>query len=1085
MNYKLTNLTTLMTTSACVAFISGTALSQDFNIPHGDLKAALDAYSAQTGSEVIYASSTIKGAMTEGVKGNLSSDAALSQLLKGTGFVIRHDPSGAIGIDRANQGAVDIAPLQLAQAAPTPRGTVETVTVTSSKLGGADVQSVPIAITAMSQEQLTATQTAGGPDLVKNVPNLTFSKTNFTGYNIQIRGIGTQAISVTTDPAVAVALNDIPFIRNHFFEQEFFDVNQVEVLRGPQGTLYGRNSTAGVVNMISAKPTDQYEAMGSVDVGNYQNRRLEGMFNAPLVGDKLDLRVAGEWTKRDGYSFDEETSSPVDGRDLWSGRVSLLAHPIERLTATFIWEHFQEDDDRERSTKQLCQKDVAPAVVDGPAGPQATNPDVNLGTEWLEQGCRPTSLYAPTAFETPNASAIPFVAALYALSPYLPPYNDPYASQTQSPSLRVTSSLIEPHYTAKNDTYELNVDFSVTPVLTLTSQTAYNQDHLYSTEDYNQFDTAAGIFLDPGGNTLVGQDGEYCDPQLGCSSRLVAQDVSQEHAHQFYQEVRLSSNLQGPFNFVGGANYLSYATLEDYYILSNAISLATERFDRFGGAGPPPSDAAHIPFDGAYANSCGPQPASEALIATSSFGLGCAYTDPNPLSQIDGQGHNYFHSQNPYRLTSWAAFGEVYYQVAPNVKLTGGLRFTDDKKSFDEIPSWTLVVGEGYPTTGTLNQEWRELTGRFNVTWTPKLAFTDQSLFYASYARGYKGGGANPPGVAPLAVNVGGVAVPLTSPGDQTHSLTYLPEFNNAFELGAKNSLLDGAMTLNGDVFLYKYQNYQISQIIDRTSINLNFNATVRGAEVESTWEPIPGLRFNLSGGYENATLDGGSQAIDLMDRTAGNPDWMVVKPFITATSNCILPTYVVNELLTGQGSGFALACAAAYTPGFYSTTHPLLPVDPVTIEPYVANPDPSNLPGYVGFDPATAPNGGAGFDKNLDGNQLPNAPHFTFSLGAQYSMPLSDVWAGTLRSDFYWQSDSFARVFNDRPYDELHGYTNLNFALIFTNQDGWQAMAYVKNVLNTTAITGAFLNSDDTGLTTNVFVTDPRLFGIRITKNW
>ncbi len=66
-----------------------------------------------------------------------------------------------------------------------------------------------------------------------------------------------------------------------------------------------------------------------------------------------------------------------------------------------------------------------------------------------------------------------------------------------------------------------------------------------------------------------------------------------------------------------------------------------------------------------------------------------------------------------------------------------------------------------------------------------------------------------------------------------------------------------------------------------------------------------------------------------------------------------------------------------------------------------------------------------------------------------------------------------------------MHGYTNLNFALIMTNQDGWQAMAYVKNVLDTTAITGAFLNSDDSALTTNVFTTDPRLFGIRLTKSW
>ena len=178
---------------------------------------------------------------------------------------------------------------------------------------------------------MTATQTAGGPDLVKQVPNLTFTKTNFTGYSIQIRGIGTQAISVTTDPAVAVAFNDIPFIRNHFFEQEFYDVGQVEVLRGPQGTLYGRNATAGVVNLVSAKPTDQFEAMASADIGNYENRRLEGMINIPIVDDRLDIRIAGEWTKRHGYTFDETTDERIDGRDLWSGRVTIGWKPLRAI----------------------------------------------------------------------------------------------------------------------------------------------------------------------------------------------------------------------------------------------------------------------------------------------------------------------------------------------------------------------------------------------------------------------------------------------------------------------------------------------------------------------------------------------------------------------------------------------------------------------------------------------------------------------------------------------------------------------------------------------------------------------------------
>ena len=129
--------------------------------------------------------------------------------------------------------------------------------------------------------------------------------------------------------------------------------------------------------------------------------------------------------------------------------------------------------------------------------------------------------------------------------------------------------------------------------------------------------------------------------------------------------------------------------------------------------------------------------------------------------------------------------------------------------------------------------------------------------------------------------------------------------------------------------------------------------------------------------------------------------------------------------------------------------------------------------------------NNGEGFAKNLGGNKLPNAPPFTVSFGAQYTLPISQDWAGTLRRDYYWQDNSWARVFNDNPYDRLRGYTNVNLTLIFTNQNGWQVMLYDKNVFNTTDITGDFLNSDDSGLTTNVFLTDPRLIGIRVTKNW
>jgi iron complex outermembrane receptor protein len=306
---------------------------------------------------------------------------------------------------------------------------------------------------------------------------------------------------------------------------------------------------------------------------------------------------------------------------------------------------------------------------------------------------------------------------------------------------------------------------------------------------------------------------------------------------------------------------------------------------------------------------------------------------------------------------------------------------------------------------------------------------------------------------------------------------------------------LDGSLTFNADIFYYNYENYQISEIVDRTAINLNFDAHVKGAEVETSWEPVPGLRFNFAGGWEDTSLAKGAQAVDLMDRTAGDPNWMVVKPFVTQASNCILPTYVMIAFIHlydgnngeqgfdgGTTSGVAGACTNAYVANLDPLTGLPYKVDPPTFHNGGQVPDYLN---YHGFDPSTAPNNGEGIDKNLSGNELPNAPPFTLSFGAQYTIPLSPDLAGTLRGDYYWQDYSWARVFNDNPYDRLRGYTNVNVTLIFTNQNGWQVMLYDKNVFNTTAITGDFLNSDDSGLTTNVFLTDPKLIGIRVTKNW
>jgi outer membrane receptor protein involved in Fe transport len=1070
-----------------------------FDIPAQDVSSALIAYGRTARQQLVFDGTTLRDKQSASLVGEYSAQEGLYRLLEGTGLRAEFAGSGAVRIVSASDPQSGSAAGDGADA-----GTVQALIVTAQKREE-NIQDVPIAMSAFTQEDLTKSQVTGGPDLMTQIPNMTFTKTNFSSYSIQIRGIGTQAISATTDAAVAVAFNNTPFIRNRFFEQEFYDLERVEVLRGPQGTLYGRNATAGVVNIISAKPKFTYDARLSADVGNYSSSRFEGMINIPLVEDKVALRVAGAWTKRDGYDTNQITGNQIDGRDLWSTRTSLRIAPTDGVNVNLIWEHFQENDDRLRSGKQLCHQDNRQTLdgltIDAPGVNGVPGSSSSVYSNVYSQGCLPASLYSPDSLQAPNGYSLPY---------YLPlgvagiPVNlgfNPYSSLVQSPNLRVIESTIDPKYRANNDVVELQWSADLGHGLTFTSETGYLRDTIFSMEDYNRFNTAHGAFGEVRGvrNDYL-QPGEFgpvfCDPQVGCADRLVAVDVSRAKSAQFSQEFRLSSNYGGPFNFSLGANFLRYDTEDKYYVFINTLTM-------LGALGGVNNSVTYLsPWQPGVTDNheclihgfVPPDPNTVQRLE------GCQYIDPNPIESVNDLGHNYFLSRNPYKLISYAVFGEAYYNIAPSLKLTAGLRWTVDKKESPRIPSM-LLAGDtvGLSVLTVEEQEWREPTGRLALDWKPQLSFTDQTLLYASYAHGYKAGGSNPPpsGIVAWTTDVGEVALQQSA----TKPKTFNPEFVNAFEVGTKNTVLDGRLTLNADAFYYDYKGYQVSQIIDRSAVNYNFDARVWGMELEADWRPLENLRLGFKGGYENTRIADGMKAIDIMDRTAGHTDWTVIRPFPTYPSNCILPTYIFND---GQNnftrlppysftSGYPGPCEFAYTFG----------VDPVTMVPYVPNPQygafafggPADIPigqyplgwvNYPGFNPATAPNHGEGFYKDLSGHELPNAPHFTATITADYTIPLPSNWLMTLHTDLYRQSEAWTRVFNMPGYDKLKAYTNVNLAAIFTNEDaGWKVMAYVKNVFNRDSITGAFLNSDDTGLTTNVFLTEPRLYGLRVTKEW
>lgn len=146
------------------------------------------------------------------------------------------------------------------------------------------LQDVPIAVSAFTAENLERQQIVNPAALQQSLPNVTFTKTNFTSSSFTIRGIGDLCVGATCDSATATHVNDMPLVTTRLFESEFYDLQRVEVLRGPQGTLFGRNATSGVVNFITAKPDlSEIHAAGEFEYGNYDSKRAKAMINLPLT----------------------------------------------------------------------------------------------------------------------------------------------------------------------------------------------------------------------------------------------------------------------------------------------------------------------------------------------------------------------------------------------------------------------------------------------------------------------------------------------------------------------------------------------------------------------------------------------------------------------------------------------------------------------------------------------------------------------------------------------------------------------------------------------------------------------------------
>lgn len=351
----------LIITAATFTPLSAVAADTDehrFDIGAQQLETALKAFSDTANMQFIYIESRIRTIKTQGVKGQLDNNAALDELLKGTGIRYEFTNDNTVRLyfpdEESDAAAEPSLPAGAKQELRSSRA-LEEVVVTAQKRVES-LQDVPIAVSVVSGDKIREAGTTNLQDLSVSVPNLYITE-SFVGDSMFVRGVGSGQNNLGFEQTVGQVLDGFFYGRSRFSRVSFLDVERVEVLKGPQGSLIGKNTTAGAINITSAKPTDQFEAWLSPtwEFESSEGLSVEGAVSGPLT-DNLRARVALSYIDRDGFIKNTTTGDDDVAVEDMVGRISLAWDVAENLDALFQYQYGKLDHEGGNNQFSLCNK---------------------------------------------------------------------------------------------------------------------------------------------------------------------------------------------------------------------------------------------------------------------------------------------------------------------------------------------------------------------------------------------------------------------------------------------------------------------------------------------------------------------------------------------------------------------------------------------------------------------------------------------------------------------------------------------------------------------------------------------------------
>ena len=275
-------------------------------------------------------------------------------------------------------------------------GGLEEVVVTS-RYRKESMQDVPVAVTALSGNFMEDNNIMSMLDIEKYSPNVEFTIMAFAGgaLSASIRGLSFDDLEKSFEPTVGVSIDGMFLGTNAGANIDFFDVESVEVLRGPQGTLFGRNTIAGAVNIKRTRPTGEFGAKLMADIGRYEHVDLKAVLNFPIVEDVLAAKVTVRSLDNNTFQHNVTRGEDVEGRDLTQFGGSLLWTPSDNFSALFTFDSYDDQSHPpellNQSTSDPREADLFCLIVPGELGCGSTSADLSAKKDYTES-------YSPIPF---------------------------------------------------------------------------------------------------------------------------------------------------------------------------------------------------------------------------------------------------------------------------------------------------------------------------------------------------------------------------------------------------------------------------------------------------------------------------------------------------------------------------------------------------------------------------------------------------------------------------------------------------------------------------------------------------------------